>query len=43
MLGLGVDVAERGTYGSRALHDTLNGLDELDERGLRAQIAEFLR
>ncbi len=40
VLGLGVDVAESRTYGSRAVHDTLNGLDE---RGLRAQIAEFLR
>jgi transketolase len=40
ILGLGVDQKEHRTYGSRAHHDALNGLDE---RGLRARITEFLR
>ena len=40
VLGLGVDQKEHRTYGSRAYHDALNGLDE---RGLRARITEFLR
>jgi transketolase len=40
VLGLGVDQKEHRTYGSRAHHDALNGLDE---RGLRARITEFLR
>jgi transketolase len=40
VLGLGVDQAEARTYGSRAHHDALNGLDE---RGLRTRITEFLR
>ncbi len=40
VLGLGVGPAELRTYGSRAHHDALHGLDE---RGLRAQITKFLR
>jgi transketolase len=40
VLGLGVDQAESRAYGSRAHHDGLNGLDE---RGLRTRITEFLR
>jgi transketolase len=39
VLGLGVGPAELRTYGSRAHHDALHGLDE---RGLRAQITKFL-
>lgn len=40
VLGLGVGQAEARTYGSRAQHDALNGLDE---HGLRERITEFLR
>lgn len=40
VLGLGVGQEEARTYGSRAQHDALNGLDE---RSLRGRITEFLR
>jgi transketolase len=40
VLGLGVGPDELRTYGDRAHHDSLHGLDE---RGLRSSIARFLR